>query len=324
MPTTFRVLGVAHALDELDSSSPFGQSVRVSDRPKPSKKTTAAGAVVLREGDSGHEVLLVRRTDRDGWFLPQGKLAPDEYPAGCAVRRTLEQTAVGIRLGVPLGRIQHGEGSRAQTVAYWRAVAVSAGRSHATDEIDQVAWVPTGEAAQLVPAEEWGLIERAVELPESIPLLIVRHGKAMSRADWKGRDQARPMTSRGRRQSQRMVALLDAFGVARLASSTSNRCMKTLAPYAKLHRLEVVGWTTLSEEQAEQNLKAVEKLIKRLARETVESGTPLAICGHRPVLPTMLAAFGIPNRPLRPATTVVAHLGPEGETLAVEWHDPRA
>jgi 8-oxo-dGTP diphosphatase len=296
----------------------------VAHHRKSSKKTTAAGAVVVREGDQGLEVLLVRRTDPDVWALPHGTLDPDEYPAGCAVRRTLEQTAVGVRIGLPLGQVSRTDGSRSHQVAYWRAIADSSGRHHPTDDIDGVAWLPATEAASLVSKEERSLIERAVELPETIPLLIVRHGKAMLRADWSGRDQARPLTSRGRLQSTRLAPLLDAFGVGTLASSTSNRCMKTLQPFAKLHRLEVVGWTTLSEEQAEQNLKAVEKLVRRLAKEAVDSRTPLAICGHRPVLPSMLGTFGIPDRALRPGTALIAHLGPAGDTLAVERHEPRA
>jgi 8-oxo-dGTP diphosphatase len=311
-------------LDAVEAFGPVRQAVGVAHHRKSSKKTTAAGAVVVREGDQGPEVLLVRHADPDGWALPHGTLDPDEYPAGCAVRRTLEQTAVGIRIGLPLGQVSSPDGSHSHQVAYWRATAVSAGRHHPTGDSDGMAWLLATEAASLVSREERSLIERAVELPETIPLLIVRHGKAMLRADWSGRDQARPLTSRGRVQSTRLAPLLDAFGVGTLASSTSNRCMKTLQPFAKLHRLEVVGWTTLSEEQAEQNLKAVDKLVRRLAREAVESGTPLAICGHRPVLPTMLATFGLPDRGLRPGTTVIAHLGPDGATLGVERHEPRA
>ena len=266
----------------------------------------------------------MHHTDRDAWLLPQGALDPDEYPAGCAARRTRMLTEIGVRVGVPLGQVTGVGGQGAQVVSYWRAVAVSVGRFRPSDEIDKIAWLPVSEATALVPPPEAGLITRAAELPPTVPVLIVRHGKAMQRSAWSGRDQARPLTSRGRLQSQRLVALLDAFGVGRLASSTSNRCMKTLQPFAKLHRLEVVGWTTLSEEQAEQNFKAVEKLVKRLAKEALETGTPLAICGHRPVLPTMLACFGISDRTLRPGTTVVVHLGLDGETLAVEHHEPRA
>lgn len=296
----------------------------MSPRPKTSKKTTSAGVVVVRNGGDGPEVLLAHRADRDEWQLPHGALGPDEYPAVCAVRTTLELTGVGIRVDVPLGRVSGPDGHRSQQVAYWRAVAVSAGRHHPGDAVDRVAWMTATKAALLLASEERALLRRAIELPEALPVVIVRHGRAMLRADWSGRDQARPLTSRGRRQSERLVALLEAFGVGRLASSTSNRCMKTLQPFARLQRLDVVGWTTLSEEQAEQNLKAVEKLVRRLAKEAVESDTPLAICGHRPVLPTMLAAFGIPYRALRPGTAMVAHLGPAGETLAVERHEPRA
>ena len=64
-------------------------------------------------------------------------------------------------------------------------------------------------------------------------------------------------------------------------------------------------------------------LMKRLIGETAASGVPRAICGHRPVLPLMLEALGVPNRPMLTAAVLVAHLSPEGETVSVEWHKPR-
>jgi 8-oxo-dGTP diphosphatase len=70
-------------------------------------------------------------------------------------------------------------------------------------------------------------------------------------------------------------------------------------------------------------LKAVDKLMRRLIDQTLESGQPLAICGHRPVLPTMLAALGIPDRQLRPGACVVAHLDPSGHRVGFEYHPPR-
>ncbi|HEY3408299.1 MAG TPA: phosphoglycerate mutase family protein [Propionicimonas sp.] len=156
-----------------------------------------------------------------------------------------------------------------------------------------------------------------------MPIVIVRHGKAMARSDWSSRDQARPLTARGRRQAAGLASLLTAYGVTRLASSTSTRCVKTLVPYGAAAQLEIEGWSTFSEEQAEISLKAVDKLMRRLIDQTLESGQPLAICGHRPVLPTMLAAFGIPARQLRPGACVVAHLDPIGHRVGVEYHPPR-
>lgn len=280
---------------------------------------------MIRDGPGEPDVLLIYRSESDRWSLPHSLSEPDEYLPVCAVRTVVEQAGVRIRLGVPLDQLRRVEDGHDLHLSHWRARVVSEDQHGPKSGPDGFAWVPVPEALQRMDAaEERALIEQALSMPDSIPVLIVRHAKAMPRSAWSGRDQARPLNSRGRRQSQRIVGLLEAYDVNGLVSSTSVRCMKTLAPFAKLHRTEVVGWTTLTEEQAEKNLKAVEKLVRRLITETVESGSPMAICGHRPVLPTMLSPFGIADRPLRPAATVVAHLGPGGETLAVEHHSPRA
>lgn len=291
------------------------------------KKTAAAGAVVLRPvADGEPEVLLVHRPRYNDWSLPKGKIDADEYLAGCAVRETLEESAVSVRLGLPLDRISYAIGGGGlKTVSYWRARAVSEGIHKPDDEVDEVLWLPASEAIEQVTYDdERPLITQALALPENTtPLVIVRHGKAMLRAHWTGRDRARTLSERGRRQSRLLVPLLEAFGVGRLASSTAVRCLKTLQPYAKAHRLEVEGWSTLTEEEGEKNPKAVATLTKRLARQAAESGVPLVICGHRPVLPLMLEALGVPARPLQPGAAIIAHLSPSGDVLAVEVHKPR-
>ena len=72
------------------------------------KKVAAAGTVVLRPvADGEPEVLLVHRPRYNDWSLPKGKIDPDEYLAGCAVRETLEETAVDVRLGMPLDQITY-------------------------------------------------------------------------------------------------------------------------------------------------------------------------------------------------------------------------
>lgn len=290
------------------------------------KKIAAAGTVVLRPVDGGEpEVLLVHRPQYNDWSLPKGKINADEYLAGCAVRETLEESAVGVRLGMPLDRITYPIGTGTKTVTYWRAWAIREELRKPDGEVDEVIWLPASEAIdQVTYDDERPLITQALELPgDTTPLVIVRHGKAMLRANWVGRDRARTLNERGRRQSRLLVPLLEAFGVGRVVSSTAVRCMKTLQPYARAHRLEVEGWSTLTEEEGESNPKSVTTLMKRLAREAVEAGVPLAICGHRPVLPIMLAAMGVPPRALQPGAALIAHLGPTAEVLAVEVHKPR-
>lgn len=290
------------------------------------KQITASGTVVLRErAGKRPQVLLVHRPGYDDWTLPKGKLEPDEYVAAAAVRETLEETATQVRLGVPVDRISYSVGGGLKTVSYWRAHILATGRHRADAEVDKTAWLTLPTAlARMTYADERALVTQAVSLPETTPLLIVRHGKAMERRHWSGKDQLRQLSSRGRRQSAQLIPLLAAYGITELASSTSARCMATLTPYAKARRLDVEGWAALSEEQAKTNPSGVRKVMRQLIERTATSGAPLAVCGHRPVLPLMLEALGVPDRPLQTAAVVVAHLTPDGVTAAIEHHKPRS
>ena len=281
-----------------------------------------AGAVVLRGALTSPDVLMVQQGAGGSWRLPVASMGPDEYVAACAARAARTDAQLGIRLGTPIAASSVGDGAR--PVAWWRAQVKAPGLASVGEGIDHIAWLPADEAAaRAAGTGDELVIGRAVGLADTVPILILRHGKAMARSDWSSRDQARPLTARGRRQAAGLIPLLTAYGVARLASSTSTRCMKTLVPYGTAVQLEIEGWSTFSEEQAQLNLKAVDKLMRRLIDQTLESGQPLAICGHRPVLPTMLAALGIPARQLRPGACVVAHLDPSGHRVGVEHHPPR-
>jgi 8-oxo-dGTP diphosphatase len=280
---------------------------------------------VIASDEGKDKVLLVHRPSYKDWSLPKGKLNPDEYLPAAAVRETVEESAVTVRLGIPVSMVSYPVNGGLKSVYYWRASVLTQGVHTPNAEIDDTAWLPIPKAlATMTYPDERALVEQAVALPESTPLLIVRHGSAMDRKYWTGRDQLRQLSSRGRRQSAQLIPLLSAYDVQELASSTSTRCMTTLQPYAKARRMDVKGWATLSEEQAKDNPGAVTTLMKRLLKQTAESGVPMAICGHRPVIPSMLESLGIPARPMQTAAAVVAHLNPAGKTLAVEWHKPRS
>ncbi|MCA0252960.1 MAG: NUDIX domain-containing protein [Actinobacteria bacterium] len=289
------------------------------------RRITAAGTVLIRTTKKGQrQILLIHRPGYDDWSLPKGKIHADEYLAGCAVRETLEETGITPRLGLPLDRIGYPVGAGYKTVTYWRAEVAARQRRLPDAEVDLMKWLSVEKALQVVSyPDEAQLIEQAAALPNTVPVLVVRHAKAMLRKFWTGRDQARPIDSRGRRQSELLVPLLQAYGVQRAVSSSSARCMQTLKPFAKSAKLDIEGWTTLSEEQSRDTPHAVSTLMQRLIAETVSSQTPMAICGHRPVLPLMLEALGVPPRPLQPGAALVAHLDETGHTVAVEFHKPR-
>ncbi|MDR1238078.1 MAG: NUDIX hydrolase [Propionibacteriaceae bacterium] len=283
----------------------------------------AAGTVVLRPGDSEPEVLLVHRKRYDDWSLPKGKLNPGEYLAECAVRETLEETAVAVRLGVPLNQVSYEIGDGLKSVSFWVAEAIRDFGHRPNEEVDKIRWLPASKAVSKVSYPEDPLIiKQAVSMPATTPFVIVRHGKAIARGDWSAADPIRPLADRGHHQSRLLIDLFHAYGVRKLASSTSTRCIQTFEPYARVEDIRIEGWATLSEEDAETEPAQVTALMERLVHNTARSGTPLAVCGHRPVLPLMLEAAGISPRPLRPSAVMVAHLAADGSTVALEHHRP--
>ena len=104
----------------------------------------AAGAVVVRKGPRGREVLLVHRPQYDDWAWPKGKQDPGEHVTTTAVREVLEETGVEIRLDRPLPRHLYAvSGGRAKSVHYWvgRVVGDDDVSGYVpNDEIDRVSW----------------------------------------------------------------------------------------------------------------------------------------------------------------------------------------
>ena len=116
---------------------------------KTTKEILAAGSVVFRRGADGQrEVLLVHRPRYDDWSLPKGKLAADEYLAGCAARETWEETAARVRLGVPVDvsgdEIALAEQPAVATLLLALGVAARGGRPEA-DEARQLLASPLAQ-----------------------------------------------------------------------------------------------------------------------------------------------------------------------------------
>jgi 8-oxo-dGTP pyrophosphatase MutT (NUDIX family)/phosphohistidine phosphatase SixA len=293
-----------------------------SGRPIP-----AAGAVVTREHAlRGTEVVIVHRKRYDDWTLPKGKLDVGESLPACAVREVQEETGVKIRLSAPLDSISYEAGSAGlKRVDYWGGVVLDSVRRAPDEEVDVVSWLPVRAVlGRLTYSHDHFLVQQYLGQPPTTPLIIVRHAKAMDRKDWSGKDSARPLNSRGRRQAKMLIPMLEAYGVTKLVSSTSKRCLATLLPYAHEREMHVETYSPLSEEEGEHDPKGVGSLARKVRAEMLANGEPTAACVHRPVLPHILDALDIAPTTLVTGEFLVAHLTADGTVHALERHRPHA
>lgn len=288
------------------------------------KKIRAAGTVTVDTSGSKPKILMVHRPGYDDWTIPKGKIRFNEFEAVAAHRETMEETGATVRLDIPVNTISYSVGGGRKTVHYWRAEPLSVKKRKPNKEVDQVVWLtPKNALKRLTYDDEKELVDQALSLPDTTTVALVRHGKAMERKNWSGRDQSRPISTQGRKQAIDLVPLLAAYGIESLASSTSTRCMQTLAPYEREIRGEIEGWAALSEEQAKIDEESSAKVMRQIVRRAVVENRPTAVCGHRPVLPLMFEEIGVSLNGLQPGALGIAHISPAGETLAVEWVRPR-
>lgn len=282
----------------------------------------AAGVVVF---GPGRTVLLVHRPKYDDWSFPKGKLDPGERAATAAVREVLEETGVDVRLGPPLASQRYPVSSGMKTVLYW--TGRPAGEHDVTTyepnaEIDEVRWVPVDKArGKLSYAHDVGTLEEALVLRKRTRTLVVlRHATARSRKSWSKDDRRRPLLASGQRQAERLVPVLAAYDVPRIVTSGSTRCVDTVAPYAAAIGGKLEVDEVFSEEEATPKgvRRAVNALLADLTESPKDSGGTV-LCTHRPVLPLVFEALGMPDPRLEKGEMLVVHLR-RGRVVASERH----
>ena len=249
----------------------------------------AAGVVVLRNRESAPEVLVVHRPHRSDWSLPKGKVDPGEQLLETAVRECIEETGLTVNLGAPLARQSYIALGRPKTVDYWvGTIRADAGFSP-DQEIDEIRWIPVADASTVLTyAHDHALVLEALALPNTSPLVILRHAKAVKRSEYDGEiDALRPLTGKGRHQTQALTAVLGAYGITAVHTSTSTRCAETVRVFAATTESELHLENSLSEEGHEAHPKKAAKVVARI----VGSPEPGVICSHRPVLPTIMATI---------------------------------
>ncbi len=75
----------------------------------------------------------------------------------------------------------------------------------------------------------------------------MRHAKAGSRGHWSGDDRLRPLSSKGKKQAEELVAVFKPLRISDVFSSPYLRCMQTVEPLAHARRLQVKPSPSLEE-----------------------------------------------------------------------------
>lgn len=249
----------------------------------------AAGAVLWRPAADGRvEVAIVHRPRYDDWSFPKGKLDPGETRVVAATREVEEETGFRSVLGRDLGKVTYPvTGHRKlKRVDYWAARALD-GRFTPNDEVDELRWVATEEAFDLLsyPMDR-SVLRRFRNMPnDTSTALLVRHAKAGSRKRYKGDDRFRPLDSAGRAQAAALVPQLRAFGGGSVVSADRTRCIQTVEPFAAQAGLEIEIEPSLSEEEYRTD---PDRGRKRMLDIASGPGVPV-ICSQGKVIPPLLS-----------------------------------
>jgi 8-oxo-dGTP diphosphatase len=113
----------------------------------------AAGGVVVRR-DREPRVAAIHRPRYGDWTLPKGKLDSGESFEEAALREVEEETGLRCRLGEELSPARYADRKgRSKLVRFWRMEPEEESPFEPNDEVDELRWVNSEEAASLLDYE---------------------------------------------------------------------------------------------------------------------------------------------------------------------------
>ncbi|HXV93035.1 MAG TPA: NUDIX hydrolase [Pseudonocardia sp.] len=295
--------------------------------PRQGQDVLAAGAVLWRNRPGGVEVALIHRPRYDDWSLPKGKLDHGESMPAAAVREVAEETGWTARLGPVLGDVRYAVPEGRKTVRYWAAEALTSTGFTPGDEVDELRWTsPDRAAEELTYAHDVEVLRRFTEigLPDSL-VLLVRHAKAGSRAQWEGDDDLRPLSGGGREQAEKLRELLTLHGPDRILTAPPLRCRESVLPLARALGLPVGEEPLLGEDgYADDPQAALERLL-----ELAEKPGVTVVCSQGGAIPGLLGAlarrggsdlgFDTDDIPSKKGSTWVLGMR-DGELVTADYH----
>lgn len=243
----------------------------------------ASGGVVVRpSGDGRVEVLLIHRPAYDDWSLPKGKDEYGESAEEAALRELHEETGHRARIVGRLPDQHYTVGDRPKVVAYFIMRPTSYDGFQPGSEVDEIRWVDLTTAEGMVSYEhDRQLIvdPRVATAARTGSIYLIRHAHAGDRSAWTDDDRLRPITKKGRRQSDRIASMLADGFVDAIYTSPFVRCVQTVEPLAEITGLPIIEDVALADGM---DSSSAFDLIERSA------GLNVALCSHGDLIPELL------------------------------------
>jgi 8-oxo-dGTP diphosphatase len=282
----------------------------------------AAGAVVWRLRDGIVEIALVHRLQYDDWTLPKGKLDAGESARVAAHREVREETGARVALGRFLGRTRYLVDADRKVVDYFAARYLD-GEFAESDEVAELRWLPVPDAtARLSYDRDQPVLAAFSALPPDLTtVLLVRHAKAGSRAQWEDADELRPLSRNGEKQVPPIRSLAAVYGAERVYSAPLVRCVETVQPIADDLGVRVVEEELLGEEKYEGMAEAGARRLTEIASE----GGVSVVCSQGGVIPDLVSrvaaesALPLPGRVESKKGSVWALFFAESHLVAADY-----
>ena len=252
-----------------------------------SEAISAAGAVVWRKHkDNFTEVAIIHRPKYDDWSFPKGKIEVGESLIACAHREVLEETNLQTEFGPHLGQVEYFTPDGLKKVTYWSAKVIAEKPFRTNSEVDQLKWIPITKVIEVLTNEtDKEIFDKFVKVKfNSKPFILLRHAKAITREEWQGEDDDRPLSSSGQNQAMRLLSTYQVFNIDQIHSSDAVRCYDTVKSMAKGLDIKLEVSSKLSENTYKKDKEKAFDYV----RELIKEDKSILICSHNPILPKML------------------------------------
>ena len=246
----------------------------------------AAGAIVWRKNKDKTEVAIIHRPKYDDWSFPKGKLEIGESLISCAHREVLEETNIRTEFGPFLGDIEYLTPDGKKQVSFWAAKAINDNVFNPNSEVDELKWIEVKKVKYLLTLEtDKKILAQFVKLDfDTKPFVLLRHAKAVTRDEWQGDDDDRPLDALGQNQANKLLAIYQVYNLEQIHTSDAVRCFDTVTPLSKGSgiKLEVTG------KLSESTYKKDKEKAFDYAKDLIKEGARILLCSHNPILPKML------------------------------------